>query len=156
MMFMGELAAVTSPVTTYTPLVGADLELCAGKATLGLNRNFEHAIMVLEGQAKVNSLRLPAAQMLYLRPGREWINLSAEADTRLLLLGGEPFAEELVMWWNFIGRTHEEIVAAREDWEAGSERFGRVDGHDDQPIPAPPMPQVRIKPRRRRHDAIVS
>ena len=94
--------------------------------------------------------------MLYLRPGREWINLSAEADTRLLLLGGEPFAEELVMWWNFIGRTHEEIVAAREDWEAGSERFGRVDGHDDQPIPAPPMPQVRIKPRRRRHDAIVS
>ena len=113
MMFMGELAAVTSPVTTYTLLVGADLELCAGKATLG----------------------------------REWINLSAEADTRLLLVGGEPFAEELVMWWNFIGRTHEEIVAAREDWEAGSERFGRVDGHDDQPIPAPPMPQVRIKPR---------
>ena len=62
MVFMGELAAVTSPVTTYTPLVGADLELCAGKATLGLNRNFEHAIMVLEGQAKLNSLRLPAAQ----------------------------------------------------------------------------------------------
>ena len=33
-----------------------------------------------------------------------------------MLLGGEPFEEEIVMWWNFIGRSHEEIVEQREAW----------------------------------------
>ncbi len=71
-------------------------------------------------------------------------------ETIVLLIGGEPFTEQLLMWWNFIGRTHEEIVEARNDWEAESERFGYVDGHDGERIPAPPMPNVRLTPRRRR------
>ena len=63
------------------------------------------------------------------------------------VLGGPPFGEQIVMWWNFIGRDHDEIVAAREDWENHSGRFGTVDGHDGQRIPAPPMPALRLKPR---------
>jgi len=68
---------------------------------------------------------------------------------RLMLLGGEPFGEQIVMWWNFVGRSHEEIVEFREAWESGSDRFGRVEGYDGQPqrIPAPTMPNVRIRPR---------
>ena len=46
----------------------------------------------------------------------------------MLVLGGEPFGEEVVMWWNFIGRSHDDVVAAREAWEAGPERFGSVAG----------------------------
>ena len=48
---------------------------------------------------------------------------------------------------NFIGRSHEEIVTAREQWEAGSERFGTVAGHGGQRIPAPPLPNLRLTPR---------
>jgi hypothetical protein len=65
-----------------------------------------------------------------------------------VLLGGEPFAEDLVMWWNFVGRSHEEIVQAREDWAAGR-RFGAVVGCDHAPLPAPDLPTVRLKPRDR-------
>ena len=36
---------------------------------------------------------------------------------RVLLLGGEPFAEEIVMWWNFIGRSHDEVAGFRRQWE---------------------------------------
>jgi hypothetical protein len=66
-----------------------------------------------------------------------------------MLLGGEPFTEPVVMWWNFVGRSHKEIAGFREDWEAGSERFGRVDGYSGrvQRLPAPPMPTVRLRPR---------
>ena len=48
------------------------------------------------------------------------------------------------------GRSHEEIVEAREAWESGSERFGHVIDHGDERIPAPPLPAVRLTRRRRR------
>jgi hypothetical protein len=80
------------------------------------------------------------------------------SGARLFLLGGEPFNDELVMWWNFVGRSHEEIVAAREAWMSGSavagvpvadDRFGSVRGYDGAPLPAPDMPTTRLKPRDR-------
>ena len=66
-----------------------------------------------------------------------------------MLLGGEPFGEPVIMWWNFIGRTHQEITGFREEWAAGSERFGHVQGHIGPVprLPAPPMPTVRLRPR---------
>lgn len=65
-----------------------------------------------------------------------------------MLLGGEPFEEELIMWWNFVGRTQDEIARAREDWMSG-DRFGTVHGYDGPPIPAPALPDVALKPRGR-------
>jgi hypothetical protein len=66
-----------------------------------------------------------------------------------MLLGGEPFEEPLVMWWNFVGRSHDEIVELRQQWQAESDRFGRVEGYDGFPkhLPAPPLPNARIRPR---------
>jgi len=87
--------------------------------------------------------------MRYLAPGRDDVELFVPAETTLLLIGGTPFDEELVMWWNFIGRSHEDIVQARDDWESASGRFGEVAGHKGERIPAPPMPEVRLRPRRR-------
>ena len=74
---------------------------------------------------------------------------------RLILLGGPPFGEPIVMWWNFVGRSHEEIVAFREEWQQqivdGSLTDGRfgipVDDHLP-PIPAPELPNARLKERR--------
>ena len=53
------------------------------------------------------------------------------------------------MWWNFIGRSHEEIVGFRTDWASGDERFGQVRGYDGDPLPAPPLPTTPLKPRGR-------
>ena len=56
----------------------------------------------------------------------------ARRAARLFLLGGEPFDEELLMWWNFVARSHDEVVEAREEWTAAvggaDTRFGRGDG----------------------------
>lgn len=65
-----------------------------------------------------------------------------------MLLGGEPFEEEIVMFWNWIGRSQEDIAQAREDWMKGT-RFGEVKGYDGAPIPAPELPPTRLKPRGR-------
>ena len=53
---------------------------------------------------------------------------------RGLLIGGAPFGETVLMWWNFVARTTEEIVAAREDWQAGR-RFGEVRAYAGPRVP---------------------
>ena len=148
-VLVGEFDGATSKATTYTPLVGVELTIAARSlVTIPLDPNFEHAILAVDGPFSAQGYtEVQHRQVLYLAPGRDRVAVDSGRDTTLLLLGGEPFTEPLVMWWNFIGRDHDEIVAAREDWEAQRSRFGSVDGHDGQLIPAPPMPSLRLKPR---------
>lgn len=150
-VFVGTLGDATSPATVYTPLVGADLGLEANThEQLPVDSTFEHAVYVIAGEMTVDDVRVGARQLLYIGEGCTSIEMSADAEARAILIGGEPYGEDLVMWWNFVGRSHADIVAARDDWEAGSERFGSVPGHGDDRIPAPPLPGVRLTPRRRR------
>ena len=102
------------------------------------------------GPGEVASTAVDATRLLYLGRGRDHVEVHADADARLFLLGGEPFEADIVMWWNFVGRSHDEIVEAREAWEAHAERFGAVIDHGPERIPAPPLPGVRLTPRRRR------
>lgn len=149
LVIVGTLAGASSPARTHTPLVGAQLSIKAGRAEIPVDPSFEHGVLAVDQDVEVAGDAVPHRQLQYLAPGRESIVIESEVDTTVLLIGGEPFEEDIVMWWNFIGRSHEEIAAARVDWEDAAERFGRVEGHGDQVIPAPPMPEVRIKPRRR-------
>jgi hypothetical protein len=144
---VGELAGARSPAQAYTPLLGAEL-LLTGPARLPLIPGFEYAVLVMTGTARVAGTRLTPGSLLYLGRGREELAL-AGGPARLFLLGGEPFDEPLVMWWNFVGRSHDEVAAARADWQAATDRFGTVTGYAGERLPAPPMPAVRLKARDR-------
>ncbi|MFI6554212.1 pirin family protein [Streptomyces griseus] len=148
-VILGELDGTASPGTTYTPIVGADVTLTAGaEARLPLDPDFEYAVLSMSGEAEVDGVPVLPGSMLYLGCGRTELPLRAASDAGLMLLGGEPFEEELVMFWNWIGRSHEEIAQAREDWMNGS-RFGEVKGYDGAPIPAPQLPPGPLKARGR-------
>nr|WSS65966.1 pirin family protein [Streptomyces sp. NBC_01177] len=148
-VILGELDGAASPGTAYTPIVGADLALTAGaEARLPLNPDFEYAVLSMSGDAQVDGVPVVAGSMLYLGCGRTELPLRADSDAGLMLLGGEPFEEEIVMWWNFVGRSHEEIEQARSDWMT-SARFGDVHGYDGGRLPAPALPPVALKPRGR-------
>lgn len=146
-ILMGELRGATSPARVYSPIVGAEITLDGG-AVLPLRPDFEYAALVLRGTAEIDGLALAPGPLLYLGCGRSDLALGADRPSRLLLLGGEPFEERIVMWWNFVGRGHEEIVRFREDWTAGR-GFGDVRGYDGQPLPAPPLPTTPLLPRGR-------
>jgi quercetin 2,3-dioxygenase len=149
-VFLGTLAADTSPVQTFTPLLGAELTLTPGAhLDLAVDPDFEHGVLIDTGAANVFDTTLTAAQLGYVAPGTRSLRLTnpTPAPTRLILLGGTPLNEDIVMWWNFVARTHEEIVQFREDWQAESNRFGRVLGYPGQRLPAPPLPGGRLKPR---------
>jgi redox-sensitive bicupin YhaK (pirin superfamily) len=148
-VILGELDGAVSPGTAYTPIVGADLALAAGTdVRLPLEPDFEYAVLAMSGATEVDGVPVEHGSMLYLGSGRDELPLRAETGSGLMLLGGEPFAEELVMWWNFVGRSHQDIEEARKDWSEGS-RFGEVHGYDGGRLPAPELPPVPLKPRGR-------
>ena len=150
-VLIGELDGVASPAVGHTPLCGADLELAAGAGVeLAVRPDFEYGAFVVAGEVTAESVSAAVDQLVYLGSGRRAVRLASSTGGRVILLGGEPFAEEVVMWWNFIGRSHAEIVAFRSAWERRDVRFAPVVSSDERVLEAPPMPTVPLKPRPRR------
>ena len=154
----GDLAWARSSATAYSPLVAAQIDLPAGASVrLPVPPAFEHGVLLDAGDLAVSGTPVPPSCLAYVPPGRDELVLEAGArPVRAMLMGGEPFGERLLMWWNFVGRTHEEVVAARDLWQAsiagdpaGVARFGRVPAYDGAPLPAPELPTVRLRPRER-------
>jgi hypothetical protein len=164
-VFLGSLLGSTSPVPTYSPLVGAELLLEAGTAlTLDVDPAFEHGVLVDTGVLAVAGTEVKQHELAYVPVGTDRLRLTAyDVPVRLLLLGGTPFGEAIVMWWNFVGRSHDEIVGFRRQWQeqitadgavvadsqqVSAGRFGVVPDDHLPPIPAPPLPNGRLKERR--------
>jgi quercetin 2,3-dioxygenase len=180
-VFLGALrvggAELRSPATAYTPLVGAQLDLEPGaRVVLDVDPAFEHGLLVDDGAVRLEDEAVPVSSLGYTAPGRRTLTVEAGPDgpARAVLVGGEPFDEDVVMWWNFVGRSHDDVARARADWQAqlvvreddgpglaprqgGTEyadgapggRYGRVVGYDGGPLPAPALPDVRLRPRAR-------
>ncbi|PKH43788.1 hypothetical protein SAMN05192575_104279 [Nocardioides alpinus] len=157
-VFLGSLLGASSPVATHTPLLGVELMLATGRTLeIEVDESFEHGVLLDVGVIDVDGTELKPSDLAFAPVGRGTLTITAHEESRLLVLGGPPFGEAIVMWWNFIGRTHEEIVGFREEWQSQlrtAEHDGRrVDGRfgvvdiDLDSIPAPEMPHVRLKLR---------
>ena len=168
-VFVGSLAGSTSPVETYTPpLLAAEVTLEPGaRLELKLDPGFEHGVLLDTGDPTVNGSPVAVDHLAYLPVGQRSLMLEAGSNpVRLVLIGGEPLGEQIVMWWNFVGRTHEEVVAYRAAWQAEIDveplaaptdgiyddgapypRFGPYPQGQPAPLPAPTMPNVQLRPR---------
>lgn len=140
-LLAGRLAGVgadhVSPVQVHSPLLGVDLACTQAAATqLKLDPSFEHGVLVLAGEVQVNGETLQPGTLLYLGTGLEELQLSSPGNTRLLLLGGEPLNEPVLLWWNFVARSAEEIIQATADWN-DTARFGEVNGFEGDRLIAP-------------------
>ena len=96
--------------------------------------------MALEGTATVNGHELTEDNMVVLEQGVSAIEIEIHAGSRLLLLGGEPFESPILLWWNFVGRTQEELKIARDQWIAQDERFGFIPDYEGPRLEAPAFP----------------
>ena len=135
-VLVGAVAGERSPARADTPLVGAEVALPGGRATVPLDRGFEHALVVLDGEVEVGGRTVGSGVLAYLGEGRDDVEVGTPGGARLLLLGGAPFGEPIVMSWNFVGRSRDEVARAAADWNAGHARFGAVASRLDR-IPAP-------------------
>jgi redox-sensitive bicupin YhaK (pirin superfamily) len=139
-VFAGDLAGARSGTRTFSPIVGADLDAAPGVCLrVPLEPGFEHALLPFAGHAELDGQPLAADTLYYLGTGRRALALrGGTAPFRALLIGGAPFGETILMWWNFVARTPDEISEARDDWEAGR-RFGEVRAYEGPRLAAPPL-----------------
>lgn len=149
----GQALGQTAPTHVYSPLVGIDLT-SEGSAhtTLPLDTTFEYGALVLRGKAVVAGELLKTGELLFLAPGREELDIKVDDDAaQLLLLGGTPFGEDILIWWNFVGRTQQDMAQALADWNASPNtggRFGQVKpGSQATPLNAPSLDGVQFKTR---------
>ena len=147
-VFIGQFLGMTSPAVSYSPLVGVELKVPAGESVIiPLNETFEYGLLAAVGSFSVAGQSVACGKLIYNEPGSTSVEVVAHEVTTIILLGGEPFGEKILMWWNFIGRTHEEIVEMRDEWESASTLFGTVSDDLNERIPAPEMPNVRLSAR---------
>ncbi|MCC6076617.1 pirin family protein [Pseudomonas sp. GCM10022188] len=140
-LLAGSFEGHTAPARLYSPLLGVELLSPAGsRLDVPLETEFEYGILPLEGEVHVGAETFAADQLAYLGRGRDRLHLDLAPGSRALLLGGEPFGEEILIWWNFVGHSKAQIAQAQRDWEAGSPRFGGVPSYDGAPLVAPPLP----------------
>ena len=150
-VLIGEVDGTVSPALGYSPMCGADLSLAAGAdVMLSVEESFEYGVFVVAGSVAAASTTAEVDQLVYLGQGRRDIRLRSSAGGRVIMLGGQPFDEEIVMWWNFIGRSHEDIVDFRTAWETRAPRFPAIVSRAEKVMEAPPMPTITLKPRPRR------
>lgn len=139
-LFAGQLFGEQSPAHYFSPLSGFDLRLSdSGKRSLPLDAAFEYAVLLTEGACELDGHPCTPGQLYYLGRGREAISVTNHASARGGVFGGAPLGESLILWWNFVARTQEEIVTARADWEAQHERFGEVRGYAGARLAAPEL-----------------
>lgn len=133
-----------APTRLHSPLLGLDLHMPRGGAVdLPLDPGFEYGVSVLDGALTIGGERFAINELAVLGSRRAHATLHFAPGTRALLLGGAPFGEDILMWWNFVGRSKDEISRATRDWESGAPRFGPVAGPDERRLAAPPLPWLR-------------
>ncbi|MCO8102749.1 pirin family protein [Acinetobacter indicus] len=140
-VLVGEFLETRSPVEVHSPLLAVDLTAAETVRTrLQLNPAFEYGFMALEGTAHINQHELNEDNMVVLEPGLQDIEIELHQGARVLLLGGEPFESAILLWWNFVGRTQEELSEARDQWVNQDPRFGSIPDYNGPRLEAPALP----------------
>ncbi len=125
-ILVGDYGGEISPARRDTEHVGVELTVRDPEARLPLRRDYEHALVVMNGQVSIEGVVVEPGVLGYLGTGRDEVRVDADDTARVLLLGGVPFHETLLMWWNFVARSREEVSEARRQWSAHDTRFGSV------------------------------
>jgi hypothetical protein len=125
-IFAGSVPGCSSPAKHFSPVLGADVAVHAhASMDLQLDPSFEHAALLVTGDAEIDGQSIDSMNLYYLGTNRSSVEFKSRDACRVLLLGGPPFPEKILMWWNFVARTPEEIAQARSDWQS-HQRFGEV------------------------------
>jgi redox-sensitive bicupin YhaK (pirin superfamily) len=138
-LFAGDFQGVTSPAPHFLDILGMDMQVHPHQTIqIPLNPQFEHAVLLLNGDLTIENQPIENKLLYYLGTCREDLTIASKTGGRLLMIGGTPFPEKILMWWNFVARTPEEIRQARDDWEA-QRRFGDVSGTQLGRLSAPDL-----------------
>ena len=132
-LIAGEAFGLKNDVKTHSPLFYLHVALKPG-ATFTLPVGYEErAVYVVKGSIAFGGQLFRSGQMLVFKKNAEPV-IKAEAESTLMLLGGEPLGERFI-WWNFVSSRKERIEQAKSDWQQGKIILPPNDNHEFIPLP---------------------
>ena len=147
-VFAGDFGDSSAKMTIFSELVGLELDFEGNaRLSLPLRPDFEYGLLMVGGSAQVNGQHVAENELLYIEVGESELNITTTTPAKAILVGGVPFGEKIVMWWNFVASSQKEITEAREQWNARDARFGDFEDQIGGWIPAPELPHVNLQPR---------
>ena len=146
-VFIGQYQQLKSAAKVFSELVGAEFTTSNESLQLELQNSFEYGVLNVGESFEIKGQKLGFGELAYIPTGNTNAAITSNSDKHFLLLGGKPFVEKILMWWNFIGRTHEEIVSARELWNSHDQSIPDFVDEIKVRIPAPELPNLRLNPR---------
>jgi redox-sensitive bicupin YhaK (pirin superfamily) len=142
-VIMGELWGSRAATTTYADTIYAEIVLAPNGQLPIESQADERALMVVEGEATLDGIEMPKYALIVLKPG-DVPALKSEKGARVMLMGGESFASERHVFWNFVSSNRDRIQQAKDDWSAG--KFPKVPGDEEEWIPLPEKPKTVTYP----------
>ena len=136
-VLIGRVGDAVSSARRDSEMVGVELKLHRGEHVAPLEKEFEYAVVVTKGELNVDGTLITPGHLAYLGQGRDEVRFTTCEEAVAMLLGGIPFEETIMMWWNFVARTQDEISRAYESWMKSDVRFGRVESS---------LPRIEVAP----------
>jgi redox-sensitive bicupin YhaK (pirin superfamily) len=120
----GEYSGVNGPATTFSPVHLYNLKPKAGTSlTLSFPSHYTTAILAIEGSATLHGdMKLPTDNLAVFGTDGEEITVTANEDSVLLFMAGEPLNEPIAQYGPFLMNTNAEIAQAIDDYQQG--KFG--------------------------------
>lgn len=120
----GEYQGKQGPAHTYSPLNVWDLSMQSGQSQrVDINEQWNAIVVVLKGSVSINEHQGGADDTIIFNNSGSEIQITAEEDSTLLLLSGEPLNEPIVGAGPFVMNSEEEIMQAFDDFKSG--KFGQ-------------------------------
>lgn len=135
----GEAFGHRSPVPVYSRLYMLEIK-SKEKRTLSLGEHFfgESGLYILEGAIESEGNTFGTKQILVAKD-TSLCEFTIEAESTIYIFGGEPFAEERFIDWNFVSSSKSMIEKAKQRWIA--QEFEKIEGDAEDYVPYPVFKQ---------------
>lgn len=134
-LIAGQAFGKQSPVPVYSKLYMVEIKSTT-KQTLNIGNNLygEVGLYILEGSVQIEGNNFLPKQIL-VAANSKLCEFEIEANTTIYIFGGEPFAEERFIDWNFVSSSKQTIDQAKRDWI--NQTFPKIPGDDKEFVPYP-------------------
>lgn len=132
-VLIGSAYGVTSPVKVFADTLYLEARLQPGQQLVLPDSVPERAVYITSGIVNSRGNKIDACSMAVLSP-EPGITLTAETETQLAVIGGEPLGKRHI-WWNFVSSRSERIEQAKRDWRSGAFPLILNDAKEYIPLP---------------------
>ncbi|MDO5059826.1 MAG: pirin-like C-terminal cupin domain-containing protein [Neisseria sp.] len=143
----GTFQGRTAPTTQHSPIIGVDIRFNEdGELDFPAEAGWEYGALVIAGQIETGGETFEKEELVVIT-GEGRLKIRGKAGTHIMLLGGEPLAEPVLMWWNFVAYKAEDLQQAVDDWNNHHPRFGEIDltGTGLKRLVAPDVPEAKMR-----------